>query len=46
MSANQRILIAILLFVTFTVGSFVWFVATWDASNEEPVTQNSGVMNA
>ena len=31
-------LIAILLFVLFGIGSFIWFVTTWDPSKEEPVS--------
>ena len=31
-------LIAIALFVLFGIGSFIWFVATWDPSKEEPVS--------
>ncbi len=22
------------------IGSFIWFVATWDASREDPISQN------
>ena len=34
----NKTLLAILLFVLFGLGSFVWFVATWDPSKEEPVS--------
>ncbi len=33
-----RTLILILAFLAVTVGSFIWFVATWDPSAREPVT--------
>ena len=33
----KRTLLAIALFVLFMLGSFIWFVATWDASREDPV---------
>jgi len=26
-------------FVTLTLGSFIWFIATWDADKEEPIGQ-------
>ncbi len=38
MSGKTLTLLAILAFVTLTVGSFVWFIVTWDKSAEEPVT--------
>ena len=31
-------LLLIAAFLALTVGSFVWYVATWDAAAEEPVT--------
>lgn len=33
-----RTLILILAFLAVTVGSFIWFVATWDPSARAPVT--------
>ena len=39
MSPNQRILMGILAFVVLTLGSFIWFIATWDPSKEEPVSR-------
>lgn len=38
MTPNQRILLAILAFVSLTVGSFIWFVSSWDASERESLT--------
>lgn len=38
MSANQKTLLAIAAFVALCVGSFIWFIATWDATREEPVS--------
>lgn len=32
-------LLAILAFVTLTLGSFIWFIVTWDPAKEESVTQ-------
>lgn len=34
----NKTLLAIFLFMLFGVGSFIWFVATWDPSKEEPVS--------
>lgn len=34
----SRTLLLIFAFLAFMVGSFVWFVATWDASKEDPVS--------
>jgi len=31
-------LLAIFAFIAFTLGSFIWFIATWDAEAEEPVS--------
>ena len=31
---NLQILFAILAFVVLTFGTFIWFVATWDAEKE------------
>ncbi|ARE83918.1 MULTISPECIES: hypothetical protein [Roseovarius] len=38
MSGKTLTLLAILAFVAFSVGSFIWFIATWDKSREEPVS--------
>lgn len=38
MSPQQRTLLIILVFVTLIVGSFIWFIITWDPAREEPVT--------
>jgi hypothetical protein len=31
-------LLAIFAFIAFTLGSFIWFIATWDAKAEQPVS--------
>ena len=36
---NRRVLLIIAAFVTFTFGSFIWFIATWDADKEQPIGQ-------
>lgn len=38
MSPKQRTLVFILIFVIVTVGSFIWFIVTWDPEREESVT--------
>jgi TRAP-type C4-dicarboxylate transport system permease small subunit len=38
MTGPQRTLLVILAFVALILGSFIWFISTWDASKEEPVT--------
>ncbi|MEM1303214.1 MAG: hypothetical protein AAGH17_11550 [Pseudomonadota bacterium] len=35
----KRTLLIILAFVAFMVGSFIWFVVTWDPTKEESVTE-------
>lgn len=35
----QRTLWIIVLFLCLIVGSFVWFVATWDREREQPVSR-------
>ncbi|HSG57609.1 hypothetical protein ACFQ3C_11865 [Seohaeicola saemankumensis] len=39
MTPTQRTLLVIAVFVTLIVGSFIWFIVTWDPSKEEPVTR-------
>ncbi len=38
MTPNQRILLAIMAFVTLTVGTFIWFIASWDPAKKESLT--------
>ena len=38
MTPKQRTLLIIGGFVVFMIGTFIWFVATWDPSVEEPVS--------
>ncbi|QEE36701.1 hypothetical protein FTO60_13825 [Octadecabacter sp. SW4] len=33
-----RTLLLIFAFLALMIGSFIWFVATWDADAEEPVS--------
>ncbi len=35
--SNARILLLIAAFVTLTLGSFIWFIVTWDPEKEQPV---------
>ena len=37
--AMKRTLLAIAVFVAVMLGTFIWFVATWDPTREEPVSQ-------
>jgi len=34
----NRTLFVIFAFLAFMIGSFIWFVATWDPSQEQPVS--------
>jgi len=36
---NRQVLMLIAAFVTLILGSFIWFIATWDADNEQPIGQ-------
>ena len=36
--SNLQILLLIGAFLTLTLTSFIWFVATWDAEKEQPVS--------
>ena len=36
---TKRTLLAIAVFVAAMVATFIWFVATWDPSREEPVSR-------
>lgn len=38
MTGPAKTLLIIGIFLALMIGSFIWFVATWDASKEEPVT--------
>ncbi len=38
MSGTTLTLLVVAIFVAFMVGSFIWFVATWDAENEPPIS--------
>ena len=38
MSNTTKTLLLIAAFVAAMIGSFIWFVATWDPSKEEPVS--------
>jgi hypothetical protein len=36
---KPQILLLIAAFITLTLGSFIWFIATWDAAKEQPIGQ-------
>jgi hypothetical protein len=38
--SKTHILLMILAFVVITFGSFIWMIATWDASMEESMSFN------
>ncbi|MFY9239365.1 MAG: hypothetical protein WAO78_10945 [Roseovarius sp.] len=38
MSPTQRTLLAILAFVAISLGSFIWYIATWDPAEREPIS--------
>jgi len=38
MSGPRRTILIILAFIALVLGSFIWFIATWDAGREAPVT--------
>ncbi|HMB13095.1 MAG TPA: hypothetical protein VKN37_03735 [Roseovarius sp.] len=44
MSGKTLTLLAILAFVAFGVGSFIWFIATWDKTREEPVSSRTHII--
>ncbi|WP_342078443.1 hypothetical protein [Yoonia sp. SS1-5] len=37
--SNAQVLLLIAAFVTLTLGSFIWFIVTWDADNEKSISQ-------
>ena len=39
MTSKSRTLLLIAGFVTLSLGSFVWFILSWDPSKEEPVVR-------
>jgi hypothetical protein len=46
MSGKTLTLLAILAFVAFGIGSFIWFIATWDKTHEEPISIRSHTVEA
>jgi len=34
---NAQVLMLIAAFITLTLGSFIWFIATWDADKEQTI---------
>ncbi|WP_199910663.1 hypothetical protein [Loktanella sp. Alg231-35] len=36
---NLQVLLLIAAFLTLTVGSFIYYIATWDADKEQPIGQ-------
>ncbi len=43
MNPQQKTLLVIALFVALILGSFIWFIVTWDPAQEEPVAQATAV---
>lgn len=41
MNPQQKTLLVIALFVALILGSFIWFIVTWDPAQEEPVALNA-----
>ena len=37
MTGLQMTLLGIFAFIVLILGSFIWFISTWDASKQEPV---------
>lgn len=35
----KKIMLLIAAFLTLIIGSFIWFIATWDADKEQPIGQ-------
>ena len=35
----KKTLLLIAAFLTLIIGSFIWYVITWDADNEQPIGQ-------
>ncbi|MFQ1701719.1 hypothetical protein ACJ5NV_14120 [Loktanella agnita] len=33
----KKTLLLIALFLTLIIGSFIWFIATWEAEKEQPI---------
>ncbi|MEM9393150.1 MAG: hypothetical protein AAGA38_04790 [Pseudomonadota bacterium] len=38
MTPVQRTLLIILAFVAVSVGSFIWYIATWDPAENDPLS--------
>ena len=36
---KTKTLLLIAAFVTLTLGSFIWFIVTWDPGKEQPIGQ-------
>lgn len=39
MSGARRVLLIILVLLGLVIGTFIWFVATWDPAREESITR-------
>ncbi|MDO6588916.1 MULTISPECIES: hypothetical protein [Rhodobacterales] len=37
--SNAKVLLIIAAFVALTLGSFIWFIVTWDPDKEQPIGQ-------
>ncbi|GAW34054.1 hypothetical protein RA2_01099 [Roseovarius sp. A-2] len=44
MSGKTMTLLAIFTFIAFGIGSFIWFIATWDKTREEPVSTRTHII--
>ena len=38
MNGIQKTMLLIGVFLALMIGTFIWFVATWDAAKEQPVS--------
>ena len=37
--SNRQVLLMIAAFLVLTLGSFIWYIATWDAEKRAPTSQ-------
>ena len=42
---NRQVLMIILAFVTLTLGSFIWYIATWDADARTGLMQTDAPLS-
>ena len=41
MNSTTRTVLAILAFIALSLGTFIWYIATWDPSKNESLTQRA-----